>query len=64
VETFFADVRLRFEAESAEAAGGALRRLEQVARDAGFELREGKVTPVPEDERDPEGWSGYGRLTE
>jgi hypothetical protein len=27
-------------------------------------LREGKVTPVPEDERDPEGWSGYGRLTE
>lgn len=60
MEAFFADVRLRFEAESLEAAGRALRRLQQVAQGAGFELREGKVTPAPEDEERSEGWTGYG----
>jgi hypothetical protein len=59
METFFADVRMRLEAESIEAAGGALRRLEELARDAGFELREGKVVPAPSDGPDTEGWTGY-----
>ena len=55
-----ADVRLRFEAESVQAAGGALRRLKQASRTVGFELIEGKVTPAPKDEPDWEGWTSYG----
>ena len=52
---FFADVRVRFEAESLEAAGGALRRLAQAAQSAGFDLLDGKVTPAPIDEQRSEG---------
>jgi hypothetical protein len=62
VELFVADVRLRFEAESVEAAGGALRRLQGLVRDAGFELSKAKVTPSSEDEPDASGWTGYAPL--
>ena len=57
---FFAGVRLRFEAESVEAAGSALRHLSHAARDAGFELIDGTVTAVPNDEQNPDGETPYG----
>jgi hypothetical protein len=59
VELYVADVRMRFEAESVEAAGGALRRLQGLVRDAGFELSEAKITPAPDDGKDATGWTGY-----
>jgi hypothetical protein len=52
VATFRAKVDFRFEAESLETAGRDLRRLQQVARDAGFELVSGRVDP-DESERTP-----------
>ena len=61
METFVAEVRQHFEAESVEAAGGALRRLTEVARTVGFDVRDAKVTPAPS-EGDREAWTGYAPL--
>jgi hypothetical protein len=60
---FFADVRLQFDAESLEAAGGKLHRLAEAALSAGFDLLDGKVTPAPNDEQRSEGGTPYTRLT-
>jgi hypothetical protein len=53
---------VQFESESLEAAGQALRRLQQDARAAGFELETGRVEPWEPDA--PSGGSGtpYGPL--
>ena len=59
VEAFFADLRLRFEAESAHAVGDALRRLQHAARDCGFELTEGKVVPARKKDDRSEGGTPY-----
>jgi hypothetical protein len=45
VATFRAEVVFRFEAESLETAGSDLRRLQQAARDAGFESMSARVEP-------------------
>jgi hypothetical protein len=51
VATFRAEVVFRFEAESLEAAGSDLRRLQQAARDAGFESMSARVEPDEPEER-------------
>ena len=61
--TFVAEVEFRFECESQEAAGAALRRLSEAAETVGFDLRRGKVVPAPPDE-DDSGWTGYVPLTD
>jgi hypothetical protein len=61
VPKYAAEVEFRFECESEEAVGGALRRLSQVADDAGFEMKRGKVVRAP-DEDDDSRWTGYGPL--
>jgi len=48
--TFLAEVEFRFECESQEAAGAALRRLSGAAERAGFELKRGTVVPASPDE--------------
>jgi hypothetical protein len=62
VASFRAHVAFQFESESLEAAGQALRRLQQAARAAGFELETGRVDPWEPDA--PSGGSGtpYGPL--
>jgi hypothetical protein len=54
---FIAEVSFRFEAESLETAGAEIRRLQQVAVAAGFELERGRVTDAPPD--DEGGWTSY-----
>jgi hypothetical protein len=51
VATFRAEVVFRFEAESLETAGSDLRRLQQAARDAGFESMSARVEPDEPEER-------------
>jgi hypothetical protein len=62
VASFRAKVDFRFEAESLETAGRDLRRLQQVARDAGFELISGRVDPDGSDERDRAGGTPYAPI--
>jgi hypothetical protein len=57
--TFLAEVELRFECDSQEAAGAALRRLSEAAQAAGFDLKRGRVVPAPPDEDDDSGWTDY-----
>ena len=60
VEKFLAEVSFRFEAESAENAGAAIRRLMQAAEVVGFELETATVNPA-EPKEAGEG-TGYGPL--
>jgi hypothetical protein len=61
--TLDARVTLRFEAASVEAAGPALRRLQEVTRQAGFQLVEGVVGPAaPPREKDRGGGTPYSPL--
>ena len=61
---FTAELEFRFECESQEAAGAALRRLSEAAERVGFELRRGKVVPAPPDEDDDSGWTSYVPLVD
>ena len=61
---FSAEVEFRFECESQEAAGAALRRLSEAAEHVGFELKRGKVVPAPPDEDDDSEWTGYVPLVD
>jgi hypothetical protein len=63
VPPFFADVRLRFDAESLEAAGGSLRRLAQAAQSVGFDVMNAEVTPAPTDPERSERGTPYAPLT-
>jgi hypothetical protein len=58
VPTFVAEVEFTFESEG-DAVGAALRRLQQAARDAGFDLVRGKAAPAPPED-DGSGWTSYG----
>jgi hypothetical protein len=55
---FVAELEFRFECDSLEAVPAELRRLSQVAAEAGFELKRGKVEAAP-DEEDDSGPTGY-----
>jgi hypothetical protein len=57
--TFVAEVEFRFDCESQEAAGAALRRLSGAAERVGFALKRGTVVPAPPDEDDGSGWTNY-----
>ncbi len=67
MERFIAEVKLSFHAADVRSGGEALRRLQDAARTAGFELHGGRVrAATPEDEatseasyvpRDPADWS-------
>ncbi|MBD0330641.1 MAG: hypothetical protein ICV64_11135 [Thermoleophilia bacterium] len=59
---FVATLEFRFEAESLESVGRELRRLQQVASPAGFELVRGTAAPAPPDEPKPGGWTSYPPL--
>jgi hypothetical protein len=59
VPTYLASVEFRFERESVEAAGAALRRLQEAAQAAGFDLVRGSVAPAAEDDEESRGTS-YG----
>jgi hypothetical protein len=59
--TFLASVEFRFECESVRAAGAALRRLQEAAQAAGFELVRGSVAAAADDEEESRGTS-YGPL--
>jgi hypothetical protein len=52
----------RFEAESLDAAGHELRRLQTAAAAVGFDLRRGEVVPAPPEEEDDAGPTYYGPL--
>jgi hypothetical protein len=55
---FLAEVEFRFECDRLEAASAELRRLQQVAQDAGFDLIRARTTPAPPEE-DDSGPTGY-----
>lgn len=55
---FIAEVSFRFEAESLETAGAEISRLQQAAMAVGFELKRGRVTNAPP--QDKGGWTSYG----
>jgi hypothetical protein len=63
VPKFSANVEFRFDCESVEAASTALRRLQEAAQGAGFDLVRGTVTPAVDDEDEAPGTS-YGPLTD
>jgi ATP-dependent Clp protease ATP-binding subunit ClpA len=58
---FLASVEFEFENDSLETVSARMRTLGRIARDAGFELKRGKVEPVPEDDdsADRHGWTQY-----
>jgi hypothetical protein len=55
-----AKVEFRFKAESLDAAGHKLRRLQAAASAAGFDLRRGEVVPAPREEENDAGPTYYG----
>jgi hypothetical protein len=62
VEKWLAIVEFEFENDSPDTVGARLRTLGRVARDAGFELKRGKVEPLPQGEDgcdDVSGWMRY-----
>jgi len=56
-----AKVEFEFENDSPKSVGARMRTLARIARDAGFELKRGKVEPFSEDHdrEDGEGWTQY-----
>jgi hypothetical protein len=62
MQKFLATVQFEFENDSIETVGARMRTLDRVARDAGFELKKGKVEPLAEDDDagdDASGWTQY-----
>jgi hypothetical protein len=63
LEKFLATVEFELENDGLETVGARMRTLERIARDAGFELKRGKVEPLAdhEDDGDDEmpGWTRY-----
>jgi hypothetical protein len=55
---YVAEVELTFESEQ-EGVGAAFRRLQQAAKEAGFELRRGKASPAPPEDDEPSGPTRY-----
>jgi hypothetical protein len=62
VELFRAEVVFDFEADSLEAAGQHLRRLQEAAEAVGFELKNARVVPRPPEQSANSPYSGtsYG----
>jgi hypothetical protein len=63
LEKFVATVKFEFEKDSLDSVGARMRTLGRIARDAGFELKQGKVEPLAEHEDgsddDMPGWTRY-----
>lgn len=62
MEDFELQGRFRFRAESLEAAGAEIRRLQEAAEQAGFEMSTGTVVPAPPDDEPEDGWTGYAPI--
>ena len=52
LEKFLATVEFEFEKDGLETVGARMRTLGRIARDAGFELKQGKVEPLADHEDD------------
>jgi hypothetical protein len=59
---FVAHVELLFDAASLEAAGREIRRLQEAAAAAGFDLRSAEVVPALPQVAEDNGWTSYGPI--